>query len=304
MSPNARQRLTVIILTKDEGPNLPFALDSVCGWADEVLVCDSGSKDGTIEIAHAYQCRVVSHPFETYGKQRNAAIELARGSSDWILFLDADEMIPDALKVEIDHALRADSDVDGYYLKFRLMWQGTWVRRGYYPNWILRLARTSAVSCEDRSVNERLQVGGRTSRLQSDFIHEDRKGIAEWVAKHNRYAAREAEEAAKSTFPPEQMEGRLFGAPPERSRWLRIHIWNRLPLIARPFVYFAYRYLIRGGFLDGSAGLTYHFMHGLWYPMLIDLKYLELRARRAKSPSSQRIVGDPSTVASSPSRVL
>ena len=271
-----KPRLAVIILTYNEAANLPYALDSVCGWADDVLVVDSGSEDGTIDIAKSYACTTVFHPFEDYGKQRNAAIDLVRDSVDWILFLDADETVPTELKLEIDQALSSMPDINGYYIRFRLIWQGAWVRRGYYPNWILRLVRSRAVHCEDRTVNERLAVDGRTSRLRCDFIHHDRKGIAAWVAKHNLYAIREAEEAAKSASREREMAGKLFGAPPERSRWLRVRVWNRLPPIGRPFVYFAYRYFIRGGFLDGVPGLTYHFMHGLWYPMLIDLKYLEL----------------------------
>lgn len=276
MTHAARPSLAVVVLTLNEEVNLPRALASVVGWTDELIVVDSGSTDATVEIARRHGCKVFVVPFENYGTQRNAAIELARDFADWILFLDADESVPQELKDEIDVVLKATTHVDGYFVRFRMIWSGKWIRHGYYPNWILRLVRANKVRCEDRSVNERLQIDGAIGRLTNDLIHEDRKGIGEWVSKHNRYAAREALEALESERKQSQARGNLLGTQPERSRWLRVEIWDRLPPIARSFVYFGYRYILRGGFLDGVAGLTFHFMHGLWYPMLIDLKFLEL----------------------------
>jgi glycosyltransferase involved in cell wall biosynthesis len=286
----SRPTLTVIILTYNEEVNLPYALDSVCGWADSVLVLDSGSTDNTVGIARDRGCRVEFHRFENFGDQRNAALALAGSLTEWIFFLDADEVIPGAVKLEIDVTLAGNPEFAGYYLKRRLIWRGRWISHGYYPVWILRLARANRVRCEARTVNEHLQVEGTTGKLQSDFVHNDRRGIGDWVAKHNNYASKEAEEAAKQTSTPEEMEGKLSGSQPERSRWLRTRVWNRLPPIARPFAYFGYRYVLRGGFLDGAAGLTFHFMHGLWYPMLIDLKYLELKARQTEAAGVQRTI--------------
>jgi hypothetical protein len=157
---------------------------------------------------------------------------------------------------------------------------GKWIRRGYYPSWILRLFRHGRARCEDRAINEQMIVDGPAGYLKHDFVHEDRKGIGDWIAKHNGYATREARELLQKAFDPayREVEARLFGAQALRKRWLRQNVWNRLPPLLRPCVYFFYRYILAGGFLDGRAGFTFHFLHALWYPLLIDIKYLEMRA--------------------------
>jgi glycosyltransferase involved in cell wall biosynthesis len=283
----ARPRLVVIILTYNEAENLAQALESVSGWADSVLVFDSGSTDETVSIAESYGCIVQTYQFENFGRQRNAALRAAAGLGEWVFFLDADEWLPRSIKAEIDHELAVVTlEVGGYYAARRLIWRGKWIRRGYYPTWILRLVRHEGAVCEERSVNEHIIVPGETLRLRNDFMHEDRKGIGDWIDKHNRYATREAIEAAARSLQSGHLPARFFGSQPERARWLRTRVWNRMPPISRPIVYFLYRYILRGGFLDGSAGFVYHFMQALWYHLLIDIKYLELREKRLEGGRS------------------
>ena len=189
-----RPRVGVAILTQNEEANLAYALASVVTWADETLVLDSGSTDRTIDIAKRFATEIVVHPFESYGKQRNKALQILRDRVDWILFLDADETAPESLRQEIDTVLVSPANIVGYYLKYRLIWQGHWIRRGYYPTWILRLVKADSARCEERAANEHLIVSGPTGRLASDFLHYDRKGIGAWIEKHNRYATAEASE--------------------------------------------------------------------------------------------------------------
>lgn len=266
--------LAVIILTYNEEVNLPQALASVVGWADEVFVFDSFSSDRTVAIARQYGAIVVQHRFERFDKQRNAALELLPISSEWVLFLDADEWVPKALQEEITALVLGNPPENGFLLKRRFIWMGRWIRRGYYPTWILRLARFGKVRCEARQVNEHLIVEGSVGRLSNDFVHEDRRGVTDWIAKHVRYAAQEAEELVVSSRE-QEIEPRLFGSQAERKRWLRVKIWNRLPPLARPWAYFFYRLVLRGGFLDGWQAVAYHFLQALWFPMLIDVLYLE-----------------------------
>jgi glycosyltransferase involved in cell wall biosynthesis len=281
-SPTKPGTLAVVILTYNEEENLPQALASVTGWADEVFVFDSFSTDRTIEIARAQGAQVVQHPFENYAAQRNAALDKLPITTEWILFLDADEWVPQALKEEIRALIARHPSENGFYIKWRLIWMGRWIKRGYYPTWILRLARRGRVRCEERGVNEHLIVDGPVGRLEHDFVHEDRKGLAEWIAKHNRYAVREAEELLRRWQGHGQREipARLFGTQAERKRWLRYHFYERLPLLVRPFAFWAYRYILRGGFLDGREAFLYHFFQALWFPLLIDAHYLELRWQR------------------------
>jgi glycosyltransferase involved in cell wall biosynthesis len=282
-TPRSRSRLAVVILTLNEEVNLPSALESVCGWADRVIVFDSGSTDRTREIADAAGCIVVTHPFTSYGAQRNAAIATAKEHAEWMFFLDADERLTPELRGEIDRVLASSPTENGFYVKRRLIWMGRWIRRGYYPTWILRLARTDHVRCEERSVNEHLIVDGQTGRLREDFVHDDAKGLDEWIAKQTRYARHEAEEFFRHKDA--HIPASPFGSQSERTRWVKLSIWNRLPPLVRPCLYFIYRYILRGGFLDGAAGFTYHVLQGFWLQLLIDINYLELRRKRGAAPT-------------------
>lgn len=273
--------LAVIILTYNEEDNIAQALDSVAGWANEIFILDSLSTDRTLEIARQYGCHIAQNKFENYAKQRNYALGHLPIRSEWVLFLDADEWLPEALKQEISTLITTSPEENGFYINRRLIWMGRWIRRGYYPSWILRLFRHGKGRCEDRAVNEHLIVEGKTGQLRNDFMHEDRKGVTDWIAKHNGYATREAQELLNTRVTPDyrEIDARLFGTQAQRKRWLRYKVWNRLPPLIRPFFYFFYRYIWAGGFLDGKAAFVFHFLQALWYPLLIDVKYLELKKR-------------------------
>jgi glycosyltransferase involved in cell wall biosynthesis len=279
-------RLSVIVLTYNEQVNLPQALDSVCGWARQVIVLDSYSTDRTVQIAKDYGCEVHQRRFDNYASQRNYALSLPI-KSEWVFFLDADEWVPQALKDEIDRTIAGNPRENGFYIKRRLIWMGRWIKRGYYPTWILRLFRNGKARCEERGVNEHIIVEGPVGYLTNDFIHEDRKGLTDWIQKHNRYATLEAEELLrkeKAASPQDAISPRFFGAQAERKRWLRHHVWEHLPPLVRPLLYFLWRYFLRGGFLDGKEALIYHFLQGFWFLFLIDAKYLEMKKHKGSSP--------------------
>lgn len=270
--------LAVIILTYNEEANLAQALGSAAGWADEIFILDSFGPDNTLGIARSFNCQIAQNKFENYARQRNFAIDHLPIQSEWIFFLDADERLPDELKGELSALMASSPAENGFFVRWRLIWMGRWIRRGYYPSWILRMFRKGTARCEDRAVNEHLIVEGRTGHLQHDLIHEDRKGVSSWIAKHNDYATREARELlnTRSASEYQEIDARLFGTQAQRKRWLRYRVWNRMPPLVRPFFYFFYRYVLRGGFLDGRAAFVYHFLQALWFPLLIDIKYLEM----------------------------
>lgn len=271
--------LAVVILTYNEEANIAQALDSVAAWANEIFILDSLSTDRTLEIARQFGCHIAQNKFENYAKQRNYALDHLPIRSDWVFFLDADEWLPDALKQEVSAVIASCPRENGFYIKWRLIWMGRWIRRGYYPSWILRLFRYGKARCEDRPINEHLIVDGPTGRLRHDFIHEDRKGVTDWIAKHNRYASKESQELFNTRSAPgyQEIDARLFGTQAQRKRWLRYKVWNRLPPLLRPLLYFSYRYVLALGFLDGKEAFIYHFLQALWFPMLIDIKYLEMK---------------------------
>jgi glycosyltransferase involved in cell wall biosynthesis len=277
--------LAVIILTYNEEANIAQALDSVSGWANEIFVLDSQSTDRTLEIAGKYECRIAQNKFENFAMQRNYALDHLSISSEWVFFLDADEWLPADLRQEISDLIAGSPEENGFYIKRRLIWMGRWIRRGYYPSWQLRLFRYGTGRCEDRSVNEHLVVDGRVGHLHNDFSDENRKGVSDWIAKHNGYATREAQELFNDRVASHyrEIDAQLFGTQAQRNRWLRYKIWNNLPPLIRPFFYFFYRYILAGGFLDGRVAFMYHFLQALWYPMLIDIKFLEMKMTRSSN---------------------
>ena len=275
--------LSVVILTFNEELNLKQALDSIKDWAEEVFILDSGSADKTTEIAQDFGCKVLSNPFIDFAKQRNYSIKNFLIQSEWTLFLDADEWVTQELKEEIEKVIASKPIENGFYIKRRLIWMGKWIRRGYYPSWQLRLFRTGTGRCEDRAINEHFIVDGQVGRLSYDLIDENQKGLYDWIAKHNNYSTREAAELANTRNAEgyKEIEAQFFGGQPQRRRWLRYHVWNRMPLFVRPFIYFFYRYFFLLGFLDGKRAFLFHFMQALWYPLLMDAKYLEILTKRS-----------------------
>jgi len=279
--------VAVVILAFNEAPNIAHAVGSVRGWAREVFVLDSFSTDDTVARAERAGATVFRHPFVDYASQRDHALTALPIAAEWVLFLDADEWTPPALRDEIAAVVAASPVENGFAMRYRLIWNGTWIRRGYYPTWILRLVRRGRARCDARPVGEHLLVDGAVGRLRADLMHEDRKGIDAWIAKHTAYASGEARELLVRRTQSAYVGARLFGTQAQRKRWLRERLWTRLPPLVRPFLYFFLRYIVQGGFLDGRDALVYHFLHALWYQLLIDVKYLEmLRESRQPAPRS------------------
>jgi glycosyltransferase involved in cell wall biosynthesis len=270
--------LTVVILTYNEEINIRQALDNVVGWADSVFVLDSGSTDNTLSIIKEYpSVQVFYRKFDDYAKQRNYGIKELPHQNEWMLFLDADEFLMEPLKVEISQTLtNGNLEYDGFYLKRRFYFMGKWIRfGGYYPTIILRLFKHKYANCE-RAINEHIHVEGKLGKLKHDFVDSNNKDFTFWVDKHNKYSSYEADQVEQeyaniSSF---------WGAQSERKQWIRENIWNKmLPPLLRPFIYFFYRYFLRLGFLDGKVGFIYHFMHGLVFLLMIDIKYIEQKMR-------------------------
>jgi glycosyltransferase involved in cell wall biosynthesis len=271
--------VSVIILTKNEEKNIARALATTLGWAHQVFVFDSFSTDRTVEIATSMGADVVQHVFVDYAQQRAAALVELPLETEWVFFLDADEQLPPELRSEIAAVIARDPVENGFYCRFRMIWMGRWIRRGYYPTWIMRFFRRSKGTMESRAINEHFKIEGATGRLENDILHEDNKSIDEWIDKHNRYSSGEARELFEGATAGEIVP-RLFGTQTERKRWIRYRVWNRLPPLVRPSIYFAWRYVVRGGFLEGKEALSYHFLHALWFYMLVDIKYLDMKRRR------------------------
>lgn len=280
--------ITVVILTYNEESNLEACLSSVCDWAREIFVVDSGSTDRTRDIAARLGATLVHHPFETHARQWDWALASLPIQTEWILALDADQRVTPELACEI-RALGTSAleGVEGVYIKRKQIFRDRWIRHGgYYPKYLLKMFRRGVVQTDARDlVDHHFYVTGHTIKLRGDLLEANKKedDISFWIEKHNRYAALLAREelASRLTQRAHVIKPSLLGNPDQQSLMLK-KFWSGLPLYFRPFVYFLYRYFLRLGFLDGKQGAIFHFLHAFWFRLLIDIKLDELQRQGAR----------------------
>jgi len=272
--------LCVIILTYNESIHINRAINNVTDLADKIIVLDSHSTDDTVEQAKSLGAEVILRKFDNYKNQREYAIQYAKEFSEWILFLDADEYLTNALKIEIKSAV-LETTVVGYHIPRRFIFMNKWIKwGGYYPTYLLRLFRPEHASIHS-IINEHVKVEGKIGQLKNDFVDHNLKGITNWVEKHNHYASFEAQEFLRFKSNKDLFKNiKFLSGQSGKKQWLRYKIWNNLPSIIRPSIYFIYRYFVRFGFLDGKEGLIYHFLQGFWLWFLVDVKYLEMKNKQ------------------------
>ena len=281
-------KLAAIILTKDEERDLPRCLQSVQAIASEVYVVDSGSTDATREIAQRAGARFLSHPFTNHATQFNWALDNVPSEADWILRIDADERLSPQLQAELAHRLAAaPPDVAGFACPRLTRFLGRAIRWGdTYPVWLVRVWRRGAGRCEDTWMDEHIVLAGPVERLKGDLIHEIPKSLSEWTRKHDWYADRECKDILSASANSQPLTGQ-----PGVRRALKHGVYLKLPLFARAFLYWFYRYFLKLGILDGKEGLIYHFLHAFWYRFLVDAKLLEINkdpSQKSSAAISQR----------------
>lgn len=281
---NDRRPLSVFVMTYNEELNLERCLESVCERAGEVIIVDSFSSDHTLEIARRYTDRIYQHPYEAHPQQWQWTLSQVPFRYEWIFAVDADFQVTPALWDEIAQALaRGDPAVNGYFVRHRQIFRGRFLRHGtMYPRYWLRLFRRTKVHLDPRDlVDVHFYVEPPVGRLEQDVVEDNRKEreIAFWIEKQLRFAHRQAVEElhGEDTEHALPARARLLGTPDERTLWLKA-VWRRLPRYVRPWLLFAYRYVLRLGFLDGKEGFLYHFTQALVYRTLVDARMEELEA--------------------------
>lgn len=274
MSPKAD--LAVFIPTYNEEPNVRRAIESVLGWAAQVFVVDSFSKDRTVEIARSCpQVEVHQHAFENYSKQWNWALDNLPIRATWVMILAADEAVPPQTREEIERALAsAPAEVAAFQMWWKLIFMGRWLKHMSGRAYNVRIWRRGRSRFEDRAVNEHAIVDGQVRRIEEPLIHDDRKGISAWVWRHNRYSTMEAQEHVKSigTVRAQPSTTVRLGGKEAFRRFLKDRVWPLVPF--KPLAYFLYLYVLRLGFLDGWQGLAYARLRWFYY-YLIELKKRE-----------------------------
>jgi len=259
-----RVPVSAIIPVRNEAANLPRCLEALRDIG-EVFVVDSQSTDSTVEIARSYNAQVVQFHYQGgWPKKRQWAMDNLRLTHDWILLLDADEVLTPELKHEIRSAI-ANPALDGYYIGLSIYFLGRVLRHGDARFWKLSLFRRGKgryecrlkdqdVSMADMEIHEHVRVDGPTARLQNPLIHHNLESLSHYIRKHDEYSNWEARVLAQAEQTANQIVPSLFGTQAQRRRWLKKNIFA---IPGSPVLIFLYRYLFRLGFLDGVPGLIY-----------------------------------------------
>lgn len=247
---STRPPLSVVIITFNEADRLRPCLESV-SWADEIVVVDSGSTDATREIAGGFTDRVLTHPFESFSRQKRWAVEQA--SNTWVLTLDADEAMSPSLAEEL-HSLSA-----GVWERFAAMempirtnFYGRWLRfGGWYPNYHLRCFRRDRCRFNKLPVHESVSAEGPVYKLHRTLLHRPYRDLAHYLGKIDHYSTLAAREMYKNN---------------------KLKEVSPLNIAIRPAACFVRRFILQLGILDGYAGLVANGFHVLY----VFLKYAKI----------------------------
>src|SRR5450830_124936 len=188
--PLSRQPFSVVIIAKNAARQLAACLDSA-SFADEMLVVDSASSDGTAELAAQRGARVVQQEWLGFGRQKQFAVEAAR--HDWVLCLDADERVSEPLRASILAALAAPA-AQAYAMPRCNRFMGRWLRHGEgYPDWSLRLFHREHARWSDDPVHEKVLTTAPVARLEGDLLHDSAESLDAYLQKQERYTTLAAE---------------------------------------------------------------------------------------------------------------
>ncbi|MCG6134886.1 MAG: glycosyltransferase family 2 protein [Nostoc sp. LLA-1] len=247
------ENVTPLILTYNEAPNIERTLQHLT-WAKEIVVIDSYSNDETLEILHSYpQLQVFQKKFDTHATQWNYGLEQVK--SQWVLSLDADYIVTDELMAEIE-VLPIDSKINGYFVRFKYCVFGKPLRGTILPPRQILFRKKKAIYIDDGHT-QLLQVTGKSATLSGYINHDDRKSLSRWLWAQDRYMVIEVK--------------KLLETPVNE---LGLGDKIRKKKLFAPFIVLFYCLIVKGGILDGWAGLYYAYQRML-AEILLSIRLIE-----------------------------
>ncbi|MEX1670641.1 glycosyltransferase family 2 protein [Zhongshania guokunii] len=295
--------VAVIILAFNEELHLERAIRSVQQFSSCVYIVDSYSTDRTKEIAGRLGAKFVQRAFVNQAEQFNWALDNLDISADWIMRLDADEVVePDLAKRIVSELPSLNDDIVGVNFSRKHVFMGRWIKHGgRFPLYMVRLWRRGCGRVEERWMDEHVVVrGGRIVYMQGGFADVNLKDLSYFVDKHNSYATREAIEVIIRkyelfSFREDSVDGSLSGQARVK-RFVKDNIYSKIPFGLSSLGYFLFRYIVQLGFLDGRQGLIYHFLQGYWYRFLVGAKVVELEAAINDIPGKSEMIAELSRI--------
>ena len=255
---SGRKKLSVVVITKNAAQKLRNCLESV-KWADEIIIVDGKSTDGTLDIAREYSDKVILSDFQGFGNERNKGIDAAEG--DWVLQLDADEVVTDAFHRRMEKLLAGeDEGCVSFKFRRRNVFLGKAMKRGGWFHFSAHLFKRGYARYEGE-IHETLVVDGKQCEMEEEIEHYPFDSMAEFIERQNRYTSLQAEEMFKENGPAEQ----------------KTVMYN---LKVKPWKLFKKAYIKKLGFMEGMLGLVFAVMFA-WVHYLKWAKYWELSCETA-----------------------
>ena len=274
-------QLTIIVLVYNENLHIERCINSAKKVADDVLIVDSYSTDNTLKIAHKLGARVLQNNWVNYATQLNWALNNGDIRTEWVMRLDADEYLDEKLITSLKETLsNALIHINGFEVNRKIYFMGREIRHGgMAPLWVTRFWRNGQAQCESRWMDEHIVLfSGHIARMSGAIVDENLNTLSWWTQKHNAYASREAVDLLDLRYHLGLADKTDSGLNSQArfKRWLKIKFYAHMPLGLRPWLYFFYRAILRLGILDGTRGMIFHTLQGLWYRMLVDAKVAEV----------------------------
>ncbi len=245
--------VSVVIVTKDEEKNIRDALQSIKDIA-EIIIVDAFSIDRTIDICREYTDKIYQTEWKGYAKQKQNAIEHAKGP--WVFILDSDERFTEPLREEIAHMIKNNGVYSGFYVPRKNFFLGKWIRHGgWWPDYTLRLFLKDKAFMEDREVHEKVVVNGTVGYLKNPIEHYTYRTISEYIKKMENYSTLSVKELCNRKVKPS-----IFS------------------MLINPCFVFLKMFFLRQGFRDGIHG----FILSVLYSFYTFLKYTKVWERKAK----------------------
>lgn len=242
------KKLSVVLAVYNEGKNLDACLKAVSNLASEIVIVDGGSKDNTLDIAKAYKTKIIQtdNP-PNFHINKNKAIDAA--TSDWILQLDADEIVNEDLALEIKKVLNQNLDVNGYWIPRKNLFLGRFLKKGgQYPDYTLRLYKKGMGRLPGKSVHEQAEVLGKVGYLKNDLLHLRDKSFSIYMDRFNRYTNLLASDIEKQD--------------------VKVNFVSFLDfMLLKPIFWFLKSYVRHKGFVDGFPGFVFALFSSLRFPI-------------------------------------